>query len=255
MAKTTKESDQKKKTAHKIRNGKIGKRHNEFKFRDCFDKIKKMTDKEIEKNCNSHHTITKTFSMKLSDKQLGFDNKKYCSDSNTFNFELKMSGSDLVLGCRNVAEITGHQQKVVEQEVIGSSAIQKIEKVTPFAKPLNSLINEAWTKCKNNFKKTNQSIEIGSLVLAKMKGYSSWPARVEDFTKNKKRAKVFFFGSSNCGTVDAIEIVPFEECSDIIRLLLLRKIGEFHRGIVEIERVLGVPPELSLTNELFSIKN
>lgn len=134
MAKTINKSNQKKKDSPKIRNGKIEKHINGVKLRDCVVKMKKMSEKEIEMYCNPHYTVTKTFSMKLSNKQLGIDNEKYRSDNNTFNFVLKMCASDLVLECRNAAEIIGHQQTVVEQ------------KVTPaLAKPLNSLINEAWT--------------------------------------------------------------------------------------------------------------
>lgn len=82
-----------------------------------------------------------------------------------------------------------------------------------------------------------------------MKSYSPWGAQVIRHSENRKRVHVYFYGTDNEGTVDASEIVSFEFGSEIIRLLLLRKIGPFHKSIHEIERILGVPSERSLLND------
>lgn len=83
-----------------------------------------------------------------------------------------------------------------------------------------------------------------------MKGYSPWPSRISNINKNGKRVNVFFFETSNTGTVDSSEIVPMEHCSEIIRLLLLRKIyvsSDFSKGVREAELCLGIPAEKSAT--------
>lgn len=111
------------------------------------------------------------------------------------------------------------------------------------------MINEAWRNCKKRFQSSGRSINVGDLVLAKMRSYSPWSAQVKGHSKNKKRIQVHFFGTDNQGTVDASEIVPFDICEEVVRLLLLRKLGIFHKSIFEIERILAVPSELSLLKE------
>lgn len=82
-----------------------------------------------------------------------------------------------------------------------------------------------------------------------MATYSPWPARIESFSTNKKRTTVQFFGDQTTGSVNSNEIVPFAICKNVIRLLLLRKLGPFHKAIVEVEKLLQVPPELSMLRE------
>lgn len=99
------------------------------------------------------------------------------------------------------------------------------------------------------FQSSGQLIKVGDLVVVKMKPYSPWGAHVKGHSKNKKRVHVHFYGTNNEGTVDASEVVSFDICTEVIRLLLLRKIGMFHKSIVEIEKTLDIPQELSLLKE------
>lgn len=124
----------------------------------------------------------------------------------------------------------------------------------PNQKSLNSLINDAWRNCKKRFQSSGQVINVGDFVLAKMKSYSPWSAQVKGYSKNMKRVQVHFYGTNNEGTVDASEIVPFDICEKVVRLLLLRRISMFHKSIFEIERILAVPSELSLLKECESLQ-
>lgn len=135
--------------------------------------------------------------------------------------------------------------------------METASKVKPiaFVKTLNVLINESWTKCKRDFKASNLSVGSGDLIMAKMATYSPWPARLNAFSNNNKRAHVFFFGENNTGQVNVSEIVPFEHSMNVIRLLLLRKVSSYHRAIAEIESILKVPPQLSLLKEINAIEN
>lgn len=105
-----------------------------------------------------------------------------------------------------------------------------------------------------DFKTANTSICVGELVMAKMKTYSAWPATIENIAKNGKRANVHFFGSNDKGAVDVSEVVPFDQCHDIIRLLLLRKINTFHKAVREIELILNISPEMSFFKEVQTLK-
>lgn len=123
------------------------------------------------------------------------------------------------------------------------------------SKILTDMNNIAWKKCKEEFKASGLIIERNAIVMAKMQTYSAWPAKIEDFSKDGKRAHLYFFGTHNTGTVGVSEIVPFYRGREVIRLLLLRRVGPLHLGILEVERLLKVPPEESLTNEVVAIKN
>lgn len=74
------------------------------------------------------------------------------------------------------------------------------------------------------------------------------------YTKDKKRAQIYFFGTNNVGSVDAKEIVVFGQCKNVIRLLLLRTIGPFHKGILEVKTLLGIAEEHSLLKKTIALE-
>lgn len=74
-------------------------------------------------------------------------------------------------------------------------------------------INTLFSNCKNNF---NGTVRIGQLILAKMKSYSPWPAKVMEIDETKKKAKVFFFGTNEHGFVPIKDCVPSEICGEIV---------------------------------------
>lgn len=117
-------------------------------------------------------------------------------------------------------------------------------------KTLASLIKAEWSDCKKKFITENQHVSVGDLAMAKMRTYSPWPSRIDGITANGRRAKVYFFGSDNEGTVDVSEMVSFDQCYDLIKLILLRKVSKFHKGVLQVERMLNIPPEMSLLKEL-----
>lgn len=184
--------------------------------------------------------------------------KKHQSSNKTFTFELKSYLKELILEytVQPIRKIPSRCVKKAETMLLPKKQQKQINQTEPKpAKSLNVIINDAWNKCKTEYRSSGLHIEHSTVVMAKMSGYSAWPGRIDDFTKNGKRAHVFFFGSNNSGSVDVSEIVPFELCSEMIRLLMLRKVGLFHRGVLEIERFLNIPTALSFTKELFPIKN
>lgn len=77
---------------------------------------------------------------------------------------------------------------------------------------------------------------------------------MHEHSKNKKRVQVSFNGTNNERIVDAAEIVPFDFCEEVVRLLILRRIEMFHKSISEIGRIIAVPPELSLLKECESLQ-
>lgn len=205
--------------------------------KNCFINLERLSQKDYELYSHSSEIIVKNFSLGISGDLVQYEGLNHYSKSHIFNFQLKKHLSDIVLECCDPVK---KEDSAQEQIQVGKS--------------LTALINQSWRKCKNDSKPSGHP-SLNSIVMAKMATYCPWPARVEGFTKNNKRAYVFFFGTNNVGSVLVNEMVNFTECHSIIRLLLLRKLCPFHKGIVEVEAIQGVPPELSLTRERFAMKN
>lgn len=99
----------------------------------------------------------------------------------------------------------------------------------------------------------NTQLVAGQIVVSKMRSYAPWPAQIRTFSKNFKRAEVFFFGTDNTGMVDVQQSVDIASAREVMRLLLLRQIPLYAKAVREAERVCGVPDELSLLRETAKI--
>lgn len=96
-------------------------------------------------------------------------------------------------------------------------------------------------------------MKVGDYVLARMKGYSPWPAQISTMTKNGCKANCYFFGANNNGSVDLRAIIPFENAFNVIRLLKCRKLKDFEKGVREVEIINGIPENMSSLREIESI--
>lgn len=211
------------------------------KMKQCSVNLFRMSKMQYDMYSRADEIVTKKFDIKITGNELAIVNgdkmKKQHSTNRSFRINLKRHLSELVL------EVCDATPKV-------NTTITEI----PMGKTLNSLINASWRTCKKDFAASGQCLQIQDLVLAKMRGYQPWGAQITSFSKNKKRAIVHFFGTNNGNSVDVSEITAFSHSQDVIRLLLLRKFGTFHKSILEIETILKVPAELSLLKEREKIK-
>lgn len=239
----------------------IKKMKNKFKLKDCCVKLIRLSKKDIEMYSNTK-IITKTFDVRISGESVQLGDVVVTSKNQSFNFKIRKHLFDLIIEPGEVevdlpikisSKAVPNSIPNVQEANMEADTTQKMPSL--IGKALNDLINSKWRQIKKQFRETQQTVALLDLVMAKMSGYSAWAGRIESFTKNKKSCQVYFFGTNNRGSVSVNEIIPFELCNDVIRLLLLRKMGEFHKSIIEIEKVLGIPYELSLTKEILSIKN
>lgn len=103
------------------------------------------------------------------------------------------------------------------------------------------------------FHKSETQLKIGDLILARMKGYDPWPARILGFKSNNKLIKCYFFGAHNTGDVGAKSAIPFDAAFETVRLVCLRNSNDFIKGIKEIEIESCVPEELSCLRDMFPL--
>lgn len=190
------------------------------------------------------HIITKNFEIRMDKHSLQIGNEKRTAVDKTFNVKIRKRFSDLILEHCDDSILVDSKKPASQMNAITNIS----------AKSLNSLINTSWKNCKKNFTSSNQKIKVGDIVLAKMATYCPWPSRIESLASNGKRAQVYFFGEHNRGSVNVSEIVLLSECHDVIRLLVLRKLGTFHKSISEIETMLKIPSHQSFLKEIPQIK-
>lgn len=116
---------------------------------------------------------------------------------------------------------------------------------------MNQLIELSWRKCKGD--NINDKLQEGQIVLAKMKGWTPWPSMIEKLTTNRKRAQVLFFGTNQTGSVEVKECVRMEKSNEVIRLLLMRSLDFFRRGVLEAEGILDIDEDNSITREQYAL--
>lgn len=124
----------------------------------------------------------------------------------------------------------------------------------PKCPTLQNAIDASFEKLKKTFAGTKKQPNVGDFMLARMRGYAPWPSKITDFTKDRKRAKCYFYGSHNNGSVDVNQIVPFADAYELIRLINMRKPVDFAKGVKEVEIENGISHELSSLRELQTIQ-
>lgn len=131
---------------------------------------------------------------------------------------------------------------------------KKVDSAQTATRTIKSAITNTFKNSLKEFEKTKHQLQIGDLVLAKMSGFEPWPGKITSFSKDKRMAKCFFYGSHDNGPVGVRQIIPFKDGLDTIRLVKLRHLVNFEKGIREIEFKLGVPESMSSLRETASIQ-
>lgn len=202
---------------------KVKRNNYKFKIKDCFVKLTRLDRNKLNDFLNGEKTYN--IDINIHNNKIGVGNKTVClTGTHSANIELKVNWNEMLIECCTLAQPYVTKPKTLTQ-----------------------LINTAWRKCKI----ANKGMELvpGQIVLAKMKGYSPWPAVIREFNKNKKRIQLYFFGTNNNGHAGVVEVVLFELCTDVVRLLLLRPLASFTKGVREAENILGIDEEDSITNQ------
>lgn len=99
---------------------------------------------------------------------------------------------------------------------------------------------------KKNQPSKNVSIEIGQLVLAKQKFSVPWPSKIMSIKKDS--VHVYFFGDGRCGSVKKCDLFSICDSKEIMINCMKRNITDYRKGIIEMERISGVPDNSSITH-------
>lgn len=94
-----------------------------------------------------------------------------------------------------------------------------------------------------------QNLELGQVVLCKMRGYSHWPCIVTRMIGNM--IKIRFFGDNTTHNTNMKNCLDFSESSEIMKSNLRRlKNTLYKKAVQEAEAVLGISHEHSVLNVL-----
>lgn len=115
---------------------------------------------------------------------------------------------------------------------------------------LGNFVETAFKEQLRIYHNDGKQLEIGDLILARMKGFSPWPGRCTGFTNKNKMIKCYFFGTHNIGLVGAKNAIPFMNSFEIVRLISLTKPCMFAKGVREIEIECKIPEQYSCLKEL-----
>lgn len=220
-----------------------------------------MSKNELEMYKNANEIVTKKISIEIRNNTLRIGKQTEKSKNGTFEITISTQGCGILLLKPPVLPIVPALLRDLPNRT-AKKAPNPVVKMTSTAlvarqvlpKSLNSFISNAWNQCKKDFCASNQCLNLNDIVMARLKSYSAWPGFITGYTKDKRRAYVEFFGTHDVGSVDVKEIVRFIDCYDTIRLLLLRKTSDFHKAIIEVERIQNVPPEMSLLHDLNALQ-
>lgn len=93
------------------------------------------------------------------------------------------------------------------------------------------------------------AFKVDSIVLAKQKYSLPWPAKVLQI--EKERVFVYFYGDKRSGYVAKSEIYDYHLSLKVVKLAIESKKNPltYRTGVVEVEKLMGIPSELSVFNQ------
>lgn len=114
---------------------------------------------------------------------------------------------------------------------------------------MKSIKKGAVVKSHKSKPKPTVSVQLGEVVLCKMRGFCEWPARV--FGIENGLIHVEFFGDHTTHKAAIHNFYKFEDSSDVILANLRgRKNALYSKSVREAEVVLGIPLPDSITNRV-----
>lgn len=214
----------------KVHNAKKKKKENQI--RDCVIKIVRLTKEEVQQMMQSYEPVAvKGTKIRAKNSEI-----EAPSPQNKSSAKVSMS------------QKYNLRQKSVKSPLIKPTGLAANTK----SKRIVTVKTTCPTKLWKTLKESRLQIPPkDSIVIAKMKGFSPWPAKLVG--KRNKRALVYFFGTSNHGEVNEDEIIRFEDGLLLIKSLALKRIKDFHKAVREAEIFLCIPAEKSILHDILSM--
>lgn len=167
-------------------------------------------------------------SFRITENKLQVGDHIIAPKKNNFNLKLKVTSKMIT--------VVNEQPSGSHGKVIANLNVNSVE--------------SAWKACKSEHKRNKETVEQNDVVLAKVRGHQPWPAIILDLYK-KNNCRVEFFGAKDYekyGLVSFNEITFFKNSSQVIKLVLQKKIPKYVKAVLEAEFLCKIPSHASLTN-------
>lgn len=201
-------------------------------------KKSKKTNQLLSENSSARITRSKSVISEKVQEGVTFP-LEHCNSRNTRS----KSKADIIIPLQTISPLKTRSKS------------EKIPNITINSDPNHqqspNSFNKVKSQCKNLIISTIQFVKlhdynVDSIVLAKQKYSTPWPAKVLKIEKN--RVFVYFFGDKRSGFVSKFEIYDFFlSVSAIKSTIASKKVHRsYYTGIAEVELSMGIPSEKSL---------
>lgn len=220
-------------------------------MKHCTVKLKRLSSAtinrhlypRINRNCDKVKELK--LNLRIRDSILEIENQGLLTATkNTFNMQIKISSTGVAV-----------LNTFFPRNLRNKTSRNLVHAVPKTKAPSNKLTNRrvdyknidsAWNQCKSK-----DIVDCNAIVMAKIKGYVPWPAKViEIINKNRfNQFKVEFFGvepHEMYGIVTMKEICLFKNAEKVIRLILKNNCPKFMKAVQETEIVCGIPQSNSI---------
>lgn len=208
-------------------------------------KLERLDRETIDRYLNPN-VVTHTIAAKIHRDKIQINGTTIASSNRTFNIDIKIANGTLSVEKSQVIPVQIVSTRTLRtRKPIGNSLSKKMKPnrnsnmiVAQQTKPTSHMIDKAWRKCK--IESAQAIIRPNDVVMAKLKGYSAWPAVV--LKLQNKKAKVEFFGAhvnEKLGLVNLSEVTPIVNAAETIGLLSMRNNVQFDRAIHEAKRIMS----------------
>lgn len=103
--------------------------------------------------------------------------------------------------------------KVDENRLKAKKSLHQIVALSQMALQTSKAIR-MWDVLKKQFVKSKVNLIVGQIVCGRMSGHRPWPAKIESFERNG--VLLTFYGTNEKGIVKKAEIVPCEQCKEVL---------------------------------------
>lgn len=218
-----------------------------------------LSRSEFSRHALKHNIIHGECNIVLS--QSDFKNVKVESKKDGLHVfkTITLKKSDLIRGF-NAPELTTdvstneQQKKVTSKNEVNRYGLRKRKKIEnneniskcPHPKRFRSEVVRSVDSVPKLLKADKNTLIEGLIVLAKMRTYAAWPARINSFKKTC--VNVYFFGDETTGNIPFGNIGLFGDNYLLIKSNLNKKINGYGKAVKCAEGALKIPPNLSLFN-------
>lgn len=167
-------------------------------------------------------------------------------DQQTMTTSITISSSDFYGHSVPTASVNDNEEIGYNLRCRKRAAEVPVESIRPPAKRQCALVRRMQSKPKL-IVAPKEELRKGEVVLAQMRTYATWPARV--LLLGKTFVNVYFYGDETTGNVPYEKVGYFVNNHELLKFNLKKTIDRYQKAVLSAERVMQIPNHLSIINQ------